>query len=443
MNKNEFAPMPPMGWNSYDYYDTMVNEEQVKANADYMAAHLKEYGWEYIVVDIQWYAHKAGTLRDQFQYIPFSQLEMDEYSRLLPDPERFPSAAGGAGFKPLADYIHGLGLKFGIHIMRGIPRTAAHQHSNIKNTSVTADMVADPSSICGWNPDMYGVRDTEAGQAYYDSLLELYASWGVDFIKCDDICNTNLYRENQYSARQEIEMLSLAIQRSGRPVVLSLSPGPALIDKAWHYETHANMWRITDDFWDNWDLLKDMFDRCELWQNHVSKGCFPDCDMLPLGWVGKGFDQERQTLFTCEEQRTMMTLWCLFGSPLMLGAEMTKLDEWTLSLLTNQRVLSLLTPDCRPWQVRHDPSQAVWTGANEKEETFYVALFNLSDETKEITVSLDELTTGPFAADEKSYTGEVNLTNLWNDKASVSKGRKISSKLAPHDCTIFALTHKI
>lgn len=94
MNKNSFAKVPPMGWNSYDYYDTAVNEEQVKKNADYMAAHLKEYGWEYIVVDIQWYAHKAGSKRDQFQYIPFSGLEMDEYSRLLPDPERFPSSAG-------------------------------------------------------------------------------------------------------------------------------------------------------------------------------------------------------------------------------------------------------------------------------------------------------------------------------------------------------------
>ena len=132
---------------------------------------------------------------------------------------------------------------------------------------------------------MYGVRDTEAGQAYYDSLMELYASWGVDFIKCDDICNTNIYPANPYSARHEIEMLAKAIARCGRPIVLSLSPGPALIEHAWHYETYANMWRITDDFWDKWDLLKDMFHRCELWQNHVAKGCYPDCDMLPVSYT--------------------------------------------------------------------------------------------------------------------------------------------------------------
>jgi hypothetical protein len=319
MNKNNFAPLPPMGWNSYDYYDTTVTENAVKANADYMAAHLKEFGWEYIIVDIEWYAIGAGSMRDQFQYIPFADVAMDEFSRLQPDPARFPSSADGTGFTHLADYIHSLGLKFGIHIMRGIPRTAAHNHCKIKGSNVTADMVANPSSICGWNPDMYGVRDTEAGQAYYDSLMELYASWGVDFIKCDDICNTNIYPANPYSARHEIEMLAKAIARCGRPIVLSLSPGPALIEHAWHYETYANMWRITDDFWDKWDLLKDMFHRCELWQNHVAKGCYPDCDMLPLGWLGKGFGHEWYTNFTPEEQHTMLTLWCLFGSPLMLG----------------------------------------------------------------------------------------------------------------------------
>ncbi len=196
MNKNTFAPTPPMGWNSYDYYDTTVNEEQVKANARVLAEKLNPYGWEYVVVDIEWYAHKTGSMREQFQYIPFASVEMDEFSRLLPDPERFPSSANGMGFKPLADYVHGLGLKFGIHIMRGIPRIAAHHHTKILGTDVTADMVADPSSICRWNPDMYGVRDTPAGQAYYDSIIQMYADWGVDFIKCDDICNVDNWVEH-------------------------------------------------------------------------------------------------------------------------------------------------------------------------------------------------------------------------------------------------------
>lgn len=441
MNKNAFAPAPPMGWNSYDYYDTTVNEDQIRSNARFMAEHLRPFGWEYIVVDIQWYAHGAGSQRDKYQYIPFSRLEMDEYSRLLPDPQRFPSSAGGKGFAPLAQYIHSLGLKFGIHIMRGIPRLAAHCHEKIKNCALSADVIADPSSICGWNPDMYGVRNMPQGQSYYDSLLELYASWGVDYIKCDDICNTNLYRDNQYSARHEVEMLHNAIIKCGRPVVLSLSPGPALIDQAWHYETYANLWRITDDFWDDWRLLKDMFRRCELWQSHVSEGCYPDCDMLPVGYLGKGFGQERTTNFTLEEQRTMMTLWCLFGSPLMLGAEMTKLDEQTLSLLTNKKVLAMLTPSCRPRQIYLNDDSSVWASCNPETGEAYAALFNLKDETAQVTLALADLnnTLRDLGLAAELSLDSLSMTELWTRKSADCNGCAVSCELPAHGCAAYQL----
>lgn len=429
--KNTYAPVPPMGWNSYDYYDTTVTENQVKQNADVMAARLKEYGWEYIIVDIQWYAHKAGTMREKFQYIPFSHLEIDEYSRLQPDPERFPSSANGKGFAPLAQYIHSLGLKFGIHIMRGIPRIAAHRCQKLWNTDATADQIADPSSICGWNPDMYGVKNTPEGQAYYDSLLSMYAEWGVDFIKCDDICNTNLYPQNPYSARHEIEMLSNAIQRCRRPIVLSLSPGPALIEQAWHYEAYANMWRITDDFWDNWELLKDMFRRCELWQAHPAPGCYPDCDMLPVGRLGRGFGEERETRFTKDEQQTMMTLWCLFGSPLMIGAELTLLDEWTLSLLTNQDVLSMLPTECRPRQLLFDEEKAVWMACNEAAESFYLALFNLSSCHQKLSLIPQTLLPSGRSFRLKK--------NLWSGECSKMEPGLIQASLPAHGCAVYQL----
>ena len=424
MDKNQFAKTPPMGWNSYDYYDTTVNEAQVRANAEYMAKNLKEFGWEYVVVDIQWYAHGAGTQRDKHQYIPFSKLEMDEYSRLLPDPNRFPSSVNGAGFKPLADYIHSLGLKFGIHIMRGIPRAAAHEHTKVMGTNLTANEIAIPNSICWWNPDMYGVTNTPEGQAYYDSIFELYAQWGVDFIKCDDIC-----RLDQPAARYETEMLAKAIEKNGRPMVLSLSPGPAKIDWAWHYETYANMWRITDDFWDNWRLLKDMFHRCEIWQKHVYEGCYPDCDMLPLGYLGKGFGEERMTRFTKDEQRTMMTMWCLFGSPLMLGCEMTKIDEWTLSLLTNKEVLAMLTPKCVPHQVCLDDQKAIWTAHNEETGASYIALFNLSDEEAEVSVAWKDLQMGDVPA---------SMTELWTKaSAKVDADGILKATLPAHASVVY------
>ena len=449
MNKNDFAKTPPMGWNSYDYYDTTVTEADIRANAKYMAENLKEYGWEYIVVDIQWYVHGAGSQRNKYQYIPFCGVEIDEYSRLLPDPERFPSSVNGAGFKPLADYVHSLGLKFGIHIMRGIPRIAAHNHCKIKIndtaknvsadnntdiiTGITANEVADAYSICRWNPDMYGVKNTLEGQAYYDSIIELYASWGVDFIKCDDICNTDNWvphSDKAYARKHEIEMLANAIQKCGRPIVLSLSPGPAIIEKAWHYEKYANMWRITDDMWDNWRDVKNMFYRCELWQNHVSEGCFPDCDMLPFGMLGKGFGNERPTNFTKDEQRTVMTLWCIFHSPLMLGAEMTKLDEWTKSLLTNRRILGLLDMNCKARQVWRDEGRAIWVSENQQTGQQYVALFNLSDEEAEISVSLEEF---------NNAIDKIYLEELWDGKKIECSNAVIKDTIQAHGCRIFEL----
>lgn len=379
MSKKLMLKKPPMGWNSYDYYDTTVNEEQIKENADYMAANLKQYGWEYVVVDIEWYSYDAGTQRDKHQYIPFWKVEMDEYSRLLPCPDRFPSSVDGKGFAPLAEYVHNLGLKFGIHIMRGIPRIAAHNHGKILGSDKTANEIANPYSICYWNPDMYGVTTDEEGQNYYNSLMDLYAEWGVDFIKCDDIC-----RMDAQSAKKEIEMLHKAIEHCGRDIVLSLSPGPAIVEMADFYKENSEMWRITDDFWDNWDLLLNMFERCRNWQQYVGDGSYPDCDMLPMGYVGKGFGDERKTRFTDDEQITMMTLWCIFRSPLMLGAEMTKLDDFSLSLLTNEKVLHLLENSHGAREIHADDNIIVWLSDDNNGTDRYIAAFNISGEEKKV-----------------------------------------------------------
>ena len=257
------AQTPPMGWNSWDCYGAAVTEDVVRRNAEYMARELKPFGWEYIVVDIQWYQPTAVN----HSYEPFSELTMDGFGRLLPAVNRFPSAAGGAGFKPLADYVHSLGLKFGIHIMRGLPRMAAHKRLPVLDSEYTCAQAADPSSICLWNPDMYGLlADQPAARAYYDSIFRLYAEWGVDFVKCDDIA-----REYPH-CRREIEIISEACRACGREMVLSLSPGPAPLEQAEHLKKYANMWRITDDFWDEWRLLKAMFERAEKWCVHAGPG---------------------------------------------------------------------------------------------------------------------------------------------------------------------------
>lgn len=430
MNKNTFAPVPPMGWNSYDYYNTEVNEARVRANADYMAAHLKPFGWEYVVIDIQWYAVGAGSQSAQYQYIPFGEVCMDEYSRLIPDVARFPSAGDGKGFKPLADYIHSLGLKFGIHIMRGIPREAAHRHLPLPGTTLTADRLADPSNICPWNPDMYGLRvNMPEAQLYYDSIMELYASWGVDFIKCDDIC-----REDAPTAHREIELLHQAIDKCGRPIVLSLSPGPAKISEAAFYAENANMWRITDDFWDTWPLLKDMFRRCELWEGKTRPGCYPDCDMLPVGTIGGCFGdrQERMTGLTEDEQKTMMSLWGIFGSPLMIGAELTKMDPFTLSLLTNREILEMHRSARNAFQLERTDDAAIWAASDADGSTGWVALFNLADEERAVHCWIGQVE----GRGGKPWRGET-LRELWAGEEAVIRTGSLACLVPAHGVKVY------
>ena len=300
---NGLAMTPPLGWNSWDCYGTTVREQEVKANADFMAARLAQFGWNYVVVDIQWYEPNAQA----HGYRPNAELITDGFGRLLPALNRFPSAANGAGFKPLADYVHSLGLRFGIHIMRGIPRQAVNQNLPVFNAPFHAQDIADTSSLCPWNTDMYGLDMSKPGaQAYYDSIVALYASWEVDYIKADDM----LY---PYHA-DEIAALHQALQHCGREIILSLSPGVELTtDRYEHLRQHCELFRISGDFWDRWDDLKNQFATCNTWADFTEPGCWADADMLPLGHIGiraeRGMD--RQSLLTHDEQITLMTLWVI------------------------------------------------------------------------------------------------------------------------------------
>jgi len=273
---------------------------------------------------------------------------------------------------------------------------------------------------------MYGVRpDADGAQEYYDSIFELYAQWGVDFIKCDDIC-----RMDMPSAKKEIEMLYNAIQKCGREIVLSLSPGPAKIEEAWHYEKYANMWRITDDFWDRWDLLLPMFWRCELWQNHVSEGCYPDCDMLTLGKLGKGFGHEWECNFSHDEQITLMTLWSIFRSPLMLGADLLQLDDWTKKLITNKDVLGLLKHSEGARQIERDDEHVIWCSKDTEDGSYYVAVFNLKEQNCDVAIPWEDV---------KNYgvTG-TKAVELWNHE-DVDLIDKDSVFVASHGAKLFKI----
>lgn len=389
-----YAPTPPMGWNSWDCFGASVREEEVKAHADVMADKLSAYGWEYVVVDIQWSEPEASSTR----YNDFYPLNMDEYSRLIPAENRFPSAKDGNGFKPLGDYIHAKGLKFGIHMMRGIPRQAVHQNTALKGTDKRARDIA-LNNICPWNSDMYGVNvDMPEGQLYYDSLIELYASWGVDFIKVDDIADSKIYHD---AHKKEIAAIQKAIQKVGRPMVLSLSPGPAALKNGTFFQDHANMWRLTDDFWDHWDALYHMFDRTAEWAPYVRPGNWPDCDMLPLGHIGiravDGGGGDNWTRFTKDEQYLLMSLWTIFGSPLMFGGTLTDIDDFTLSLLTNESVLKMYHEIVERRQIYRDCDWIVWRGTSKSHS--YYGIFNVSEDKKEVPEKLKALVEGNSVID--------------------------------------------
>ncbi len=434
MKHTDFAPYPPMGWNSWDCYGAAVNEEQLLGNALYMRDNLLEYGWNLVTCDIQWSEPNA---HDVF-YTPNAPLTMDEYSRLIPAPNRFPSSAGGKGFLPISQKIHEMGLLFGIHIMRGIPRQAIYQRTKIKGTDMTADMVGDPFSVCGWNSDMYGVNPHSKGaQAYYDSLFELYAEWEIDFVKVDDIAVTGAYsheahRNGNMPGVSEIEMIHRAIMKCGRPIILSLSPGPAPIEYAWMFSHNANMWRLTNDVWDNWTAVEHMFERCETWQGRGGDGCWPDCDMLPFGHINvnnRGGDN--MCRMTHDEQITMMTLWSIFRSPLIVGAELRDNDEFTLSLLTNSDILRLNKHSHAPDQIFRTRSSAAWYSYEDDPAVgkCYVALFNLKNEPSEVSVDAKDIGGLDLCG--------CDLYDLWAHKSAGAVEEKISKLLPAHGSVIY------
>ncbi len=427
-----FSPTPPLGWNSWDCFGAAVNEQQLKENADYMAENLKQFGWEYIVCDIQWYEPFAKSN----DYNNFAPLNMDEYGRLMPAENRFPSSVGGKGFKPIADYCHNLGLKFGIHIMRGVPRAAVHADMPVYNSNYTCRDIAHHFSVCSWNTDMYGLKNSQGAQEYYNSIINMYADWGVDFIKCDDICVTEFRKwDNPYSAYYEIEMIRKAIDNCGRDIVLSLSPGPAGIENAKHLRKNANMWRMTGDFWDEWEKLHDMFDRCYAWQKEAGNGCWPDCDMLPLGRLAKNAschgEANRYTNFTVPEQYTLMSLWGIFRSPLMMGGNMPENDEFTLSLLTNKEFMNMHKSSKGARQLyrneKNGKGTVIWqsTGKSCK----YLAVFNTKDKSARIIYDLNEI----LMPDTK-----YSALEIWSGKKSVIKNRLVC-EVEPHGAKLYKI----
>jgi hypothetical protein len=429
VEKTEYliAQTPPMGWNSYNCFGGNVNEAEVKANADYMAKNLKQCGWEYIVVDFLWYCDDINSAEKMANRRPNQYI--DEYGRLIPSVKLHPSSAGGKGLKPLADYVHSKGLKFGIHIMRGIPHQAIAKNTPIKYSNAHASEVANLADTCIWYGGLTGVDLTKkGGQEYYNSIFELYADWGVDYIKVDDIAYP-------YHA-DEIEAVHNAIINVARPIVLSLSPGPAMIGNPKHLRENANMWRISGDFWDKWPALKRQLELCREWAPMVTEGHWPDADMLPLGKLNIRTElkdsPERFTNFTKDEQYFLMTLWSIFRSPLMIGGNMPDNDEFTLSLLTNADMIRVNQHSTNNREISFQDGISIWTADDKEKPVKYMALLNLNDAQKTVILPLGVA----------GISGNVSVRDLWNKAGLTKTGKGFELILPAHGASLLSLESK-
>jgi hypothetical protein len=286
-------------------------------------------------------------------------------------------------------------------MLRGIPRQAVSQNTPVFGNSAHAGEIVDTKSTCSWNGDMFGVDMAQPGaQEYYNALFEQYAAWGVDFIKVDDL-------SRPYHKR-EIEAIRNAIDRCGRPIVFSTSPGATPLNDAQHIAAHANMWRISDDFWDRWKPLKEQFDRCANWAPYCGPGHFPDADMLPLGAIRAA--QHGRTGFTPDEQCTVMTLWSMCRSPLMFGGNLPETDSFTLSLLTNDDVLAVDQRNTPSRQLFRRNDLIAWSADVPNSQDKYLAVFNAQDpaganSSAGVAVRVD--------LQELGFTGTCKVRDLW------------------------------
>ena len=438
-NKREvtkLAEKPPMGWNSWNSMGFEIREHHVKEIADYMAENLLQYGYEYVVIDAGWYY--PVNITTNMGHLKNPEQSIDKYGRLIPDTIKFPSAAEGAGFKPLADYIHSKGLKFGMHIMRGIPWNAYDQNTSVLGTEQTSLDMGQTNMLYEWNHSMYGLNCISAnGKAYYKSIVELYAQWGIDFIKIDDI--------SRPINKSEIKAFSEAVRESGRDIVISLSPGASPVNEAEFLGEYANMWRISNDIWDSWHLIRGNFDYCTQWFKFSKPGAWPDADMLPIGklrltradeWVAGllgaryGEVTNEFSRLTHDEQYTVMNLWCMFRSPLIIGSYLTMNDDFSNSLLTNADLIELNQHSTDNREVFRTDSLSVWTASNQTKPLKYLAVFNLSD--NELSISINKKMTG------MDIKGE--LQHLWSKNTVFiqSKG-ELQITLKPHQSVVYSL----
>lgn len=420
------AQTPPMGWNSFDSYGVYLHEKAAKDNLEAFAKKLKPYGYEYFVIDAGWFGEfklQPGTMFPAEKHA--AKMKFNEFGLLQPSDTYFPN-----GFKKLIGRCHELGLKFGLHLMRGIPRAAVKANVPIKGTKYFAQDIADTTSICNWNQQNYGVDMTKPGaQEFYNSLINQMAEWGVDFIKYDDIV----------PFPEEVKAVANAIAQCGRPMILSLSPGGNVDPNHLEAFQKGHMLRVTPDIWDDQKGINECFQEWRKWHGKSQPGFWIDMDMIPFGQLqmmspkpagvtgketkkelmdkiksgeiatfellaGKGFN--RWSEFTKDQMYTFITLRALSASPLMMGGDLPTLDDFSMKLLTDKEMLKCNQNGVMGILVYEAAGIEIWKTPKKNSKEGWIGIFNRTEEIKSISLKPENLGLDAIA----SY----KLQDVWN-----------------------------
>ena len=422
------ANTPPMGWNSFDSYGVYLHDAAALANLEAFAKKLKPHGYDYFIIDAGWFGEfklQEGTMYPAEKHAV--AVNIDEFGLLQPSKTYFPD-----GLQPIIDRCHALGIKFGIHLMRGIPRAAVKRNTKVKGTEFFARDIADTTSICEWNHQNYGVDMSKPGaQEFYNSLINQMADWGVDFIKYDDLVP---YPE-------EVEGIANAIEQCGRPMVYSLSPGNSVNVNAINSFKRANMLRVTPDIWDDQLGLDQSFAAWHKWQGNEEPGFWIDMDMIPFGQLqlmspkpegvyghetkqeiakkiesgelsniellsGKGWT--RQSNFSKDQMFTFITLRALSASPLMMGGDLPSLDDFSLELITNADVIECNQNGIMGRLIYKKEGIEIWKTRKKDSDSGWIGIFNRTEFNQSIALSKDDL--------KLNNTDEFVVYNIWANK---------------------------
>ena len=397
------ALTPPLGWNSWNCWGNSVSQELVESSAKAMVeSGLADYGWSYINIDDGWQGVRGG-----------------EYKAIMPN-SKFPD------MKALGDYIHSLGLKFGIYSTPWVSTYASHIGSSCDNPEgtywwVEQGLVDEYFKLDRKKLDKEKIR-YYGEYSFAKNDVRQWAEWGVDYLKYDWNLNDVWWLKDMREA----------IDASGRDIVYSISNKARVTIGPW-LKQYADCWRTSTDIRDNWDSISDIgFDTQDRWAGFKEPGRWPDADMLVLGKVGWG-RKMRWTQLTPDEQYTHISLWAILASPMLIGCDMSMLDEFTLSLLCNHEVLDINQDPLGIQGVKQTVKDDYYVYIKPLEDgSLAVGLFNISDKPQKIG----------FIPHKLGLFGVQTVRDVWRQKdiAKVAQKEYWETEVAPHGAVLLRLS---